>query len=268
MTAPSPSGPHESRAEWPPPPAPAATRPRSTTWSTGALIGLGLASIVILTVGVAGPIVGLAWGQSIGRDLRGGSPSSGICLSDCGADDGDSSGTAPADPDALAAPKDWTIDENMPFASAPLLSAQTPDGWESVDIEDGERAAYGQRASGCLFIVDEEIGLDATDGRTDAAATRTMIDDFAASMTKDSRYSSTTVRGNKPLWVSLNAGDGRVQFAVEQIDYTLADSGEKWNSYLLVRAFTRPATVSYATLDCPATATVDEPFASLSIQGS
>lgn len=261
---PGPSG------SWAPPQAPptglpAWSPPRSKDWSVGALIGMGLASIVILAVGVAGPIVGFTWGQAVGRAGVGGSSEAGFCLEDCAVAPSDAPSVGS---DGLSAPRDWTIDEDMPFASAPLLSAQTPNGWEVVDTEDGERAAYGERASGCLFIVDEEMSFEVTGGMSDASATRKMIDDYAASMSSDKGYSATTVKGSKPVWVSLNAGDGRVQFAVEQIDYTLADNGEKWHSYLVVRAFTQPATVSYATLDCPASATFDEPFDSLGIQGS
>ena len=247
-------------------PGPRPGAARSGGMSTGALLGLGIASIVILTVGVGGPIAGYLWGESVGQAGTVASIDAEGCGSGSLCDDRPQGAPAatPSDSAASESPSplgfrgDWTLEQNAPFQGEPELRAYMPKGWEIVPSSQPHTDQYRSTATGCVFIVTHVEEIPSEPGVTDAAVSGGIVRGWVGAAAKDARYSSSTPSALTPMWIDVNGGTGRVQFINERVDNTLAKTGAHWTTFLVARAFSQPSTLVLASLLCPAQAHVDE----------
>jgi hypothetical protein len=222
--------------------------------STGLRIGIGLAAVGILVIGLAGPLVGFAAGASAGVDART-DGSSRPCLPVL-CSDADDIGVVDAAADPVAPTGDFPLSKTVESTSVPLLGAAVPDGWTEEKADDPNQRLFREPATQCVLLLDGGRSVPAGT-ESDAAVTGAVVDGFVGALKADGRYSSLVAHDAKPTWVDYDAGEGRIALQTQQVDETFASSGAQWRAWFAARSFSRSGVVVYALYECPVAVDAD-----------
>jgi hypothetical protein len=128
----------------------------------------------------------------------------------------------------------------------------TPAGWEITMMGQDGLAQISNTTLSCLYTTSQSyqtaIDTAATSDQSDTAATLITVEEAFASQAEDS---SITALDNVDLSYGLPGGDSKIEFVSSRVDYTRADTGEKYSTIFVVRATPKVEGLLYASVNCP-----------------
>ncbi|MBN9175004.1 MAG: hypothetical protein J0I70_12725 [Microbacterium sp.] len=242
-------------------PTPSTDQPLRDRMSVGAWIGIGAGLLAMIVFGVGGSFAGYRVGAALGTAVARAAP------------DPKPMPAAPEEVPLGHLVGDLPLDRDVTVRTAPQFHATVADGWED-DSEDPSEQYFTDGDTLCYLVVPAGEDFSSTATATDGAATRAAVDAYVAGMRDNTALKAVTPTDQSSVWLDVNDGKGRMEFLQSHIAYEFSDTGEKWQSFLIVRAFAETSWVDYAFVDCPAGIDADtlagateDAFGSLSVRG-